>query len=300
MAQTKLKNYQFDKSDYANAGRLTLISGSPIVPYDVTSANTVYYTPYNGNIISLYSGTEWVNVTFTEKSLSLVTSASTANKNYDIFASYSTGSIVLNSQIWSNDTTRITSLSCVNGIYANSSNYDRYLGTIRTFVAGSTCDIAGGSDLSGSRLIWNYNNRIEKYFSCFQSTTSWQYGSTTWRGANGNAFYRISFVTGMSENLVSVDYAVLCSSGSNNSARIGFGMDDTTTNALLPNMRVSNINGTGVTLFTLNNTYSVLPSAGFHYIQAIERSVAVDGGATFFGGYGADVTLAIFKGKTWG
>lgn len=67
-----------------SSGRLTLTSGTPITTADVTGATTVYYTPYNGNGISLYDGSAWVGVSFSEVSIKLTdaqtgTRASTGN-----------------------------------------------------------------------------------------------------------------------------------------------------------------------------------------------------------------------------
>src|SRR4051812_49331438 len=52
-------------------GRLTLTSGTPLTTSDVTAAGTVYFTPYNGNVIGLYDGTDWLAIPFTEQSISL-------------------------------------------------------------------------------------------------------------------------------------------------------------------------------------------------------------------------------------
>ena len=41
-------------------GRLTLTSGTPVTTNDVTAATTIYYTPYKGNAIQLYNGTNWI------------------------------------------------------------------------------------------------------------------------------------------------------------------------------------------------------------------------------------------------
>lgn len=52
-------------------GRLTLTSGTPVTTSDVTAASTLYFTPYGGNKITLYTGVYWQPFTFTERSLAL-------------------------------------------------------------------------------------------------------------------------------------------------------------------------------------------------------------------------------------
>jgi hypothetical protein len=60
-----------------------LESGVPISSTDQAAKTTLYFTPYNGNSISLYDGSEWDLFSFSELSLSL--SGYTSNTNYDIF-----------------------------------------------------------------------------------------------------------------------------------------------------------------------------------------------------------------------
>ena len=69
----RLTGYVSDETSYLCNGRLTLESGVPIPTAEITglSAQTLYFTPYKGNSISLYNGSYWNTHTFTEKSLSL-------------------------------------------------------------------------------------------------------------------------------------------------------------------------------------------------------------------------------------
>jgi len=49
-------------------GRVTLSTGAPVMTSTVSAATTVYYTPYNGNIVPIYNGAFFVNTPFTELS----------------------------------------------------------------------------------------------------------------------------------------------------------------------------------------------------------------------------------------
>src|ERR1700690_4044272 len=67
------------------AGRLTLVSNTPVMTSDVTSATTLYYTPYIGNTIPILDGTGGVtNNVFSQLSVTLPTSLTTGNI-YDVF-----------------------------------------------------------------------------------------------------------------------------------------------------------------------------------------------------------------------
>lgn len=75
----------------ACSGRLTLETGVPASASDQTSKTTIYFTPLRGNVIMLYSGTNWVAYPFAEISKALGTL--TSGKNYDVFAYAATGNI---------------------------------------------------------------------------------------------------------------------------------------------------------------------------------------------------------------
>jgi len=52
-------------------GRLTLETGVPFNPADVTSKNQVFFTPYQGGQISIYDGADWNLIEFTEQTVNL-------------------------------------------------------------------------------------------------------------------------------------------------------------------------------------------------------------------------------------
>ena len=85
-------------------GRLTLSSGVAVTTADVTAVTVLRYTPYVHNLITLWTGMEWLPVAF--KELSYDTAGFTAN-NYDIFAKLnSAGIAAIETPIgWSSATT---------------------------------------------------------------------------------------------------------------------------------------------------------------------------------------------------
>lgn len=92
----------------------------------------MYYTPYQGDRIALFNGTNWSVNRFTQLSFTL--SGLTSGKNYDVFVYNNAGTITLElSAAWSTDTSRTDALTTQNGVYVKSSaTTRRYLGTFRT------------------------------------------------------------------------------------------------------------------------------------------------------------------------
>jgi hypothetical protein len=50
-------------------GRLTLISGTPVMTSDIVNASTLYYAPYVGNSIPIYNGTSMQSNTFSHPAI---------------------------------------------------------------------------------------------------------------------------------------------------------------------------------------------------------------------------------------
>ena len=88
-------------------GRLTLTSGVPVTTSDVTGAGTIYFTPFRGNQIGIYDGTNDIVMTFSEISVAL--SGLTAGYVYDLFVYDNSGTLALDPPlVWTNSTTRAT------------------------------------------------------------------------------------------------------------------------------------------------------------------------------------------------
>lgn len=61
-------------------GRLTLVSDSPVMTASQSAATTIYYTPYNGNLVPIYNGTAFLATPFSELS-NITTNSSTRSAN---------------------------------------------------------------------------------------------------------------------------------------------------------------------------------------------------------------------------
>jgi hypothetical protein len=186
-------------------GRLTLTSGTPVTTSDVTGAGSVYFTPYNGGQIALYTSSVWTIYTFTEITLSL--SGLTTTQPYDVFAYDSSGTVTLEAVAWSSATARATALTTQNGVYVKSGATDRrYIGTIRMQATGQ-CE-----DSVLRRFVWNNQNRVSRKLLVTDSTNSWSdTNNTTWHSLNSSTANRVEFVIGSSEEVVALRHYLYAS-----------------------------------------------------------------------------------------
>jgi hypothetical protein len=171
-------------------GRLTLASGEPVVvATDVTGATAIYFTPYKGNVISLYDGTSWAAYTFSELSLPLGTLV--AATNYDVFIYSNAGTPTLEiGAAWTNGTTRAVALAFQNGIYVKSgAPTRRYLGTFRTTSTTTT------EDSITKRLLWNVDNQIIR--RAYKDDAAGHSYTGGWRIYNADATNKVEVVVGL-------------------------------------------------------------------------------------------------------
>lgn len=201
-------------------GRLTLTSATPITTSDVSAATVLYYTPYQGNKISLYSGTAWQLFNFSELSLAIGTL--TDAKNYDVFIYNNGGTPAIDTVVaWTDNTTRATALTTQDGIYVKSGAATRrYVGTFRTTSTTTT------EDSVTKRFLWNYYNRVPRYLAKQSAATSWLYNTGSWRVSGGVDTNKVELVSGVAEGLLqltftqyistnSLSYAAICEDVSN-------------------------------------------------------------------------------------
>ncbi len=263
-------------------GRLTTVSGTPILTSNQLAKTTLYYTPFKGNQIALYSGGVWSVLTFAETSLSL--SGYTASRNYDIWGYNNNGVLALESTIWTNDTTRATALTTQNGVYCKTGDTTRrYLGTVRINNTGGQIDWVPGGSGSGGVLarmnVWNVQNRILFRIYLNNTDDSWsQAGGSAWRiAANSSVPHRVDFVQGI-QNYVAASYQNRPVFASGN-ASVGIGLD--ATNAIAAGSLATN---TATSSTMLRGEYNDAPSAGYHYLAPIEYATAT---VTWYGDNGS-------------
>lgn len=300
-------------------GRLTLTSGVPVLSSDVTSATTIYYTPFVGDICPVYDGTAFVPVVFAELSLALDgTSSDTGyhqvGKNFDLFVINDSGTPRLaTGPAWSSDTSRgtgagTTELQRLNGLLTNKNSMTvrfgaasgntltaaagqaTFVGSFRTSGNGSTQVQFGGIAVGASAgfigLCNAYNRRP---FRCFSgdSTDTWTYAVAAWRAANNSSGIRCSFLSALGDYDVSAEYAVPADTSATTSGYVGVKLDATT-----------GYDGRSGYVFSVSagsRAQAVAradyqPSVGWHFVTATENS---DGTAqvTFRGDNGLAANL---------
>lgn len=266
-------------------GRLSLASGTPVHASTVSSAATLYYVPYLGNVIWLYSGTRWEQFEITERSVSL--SGTTASRPHDVFIYSNAGTPTLELTAWTNDTTRATNLAFQDGRYVRSGATTRlYLGTIYVN-ASNQCDFILGGLASGGTAgvigVWNMYNRVPWASFNGDTTNSWTYTDTAnWRAANASSTMRTSFICGVSGG-VTVDACYQAASiHTGASGRVAIGYDSTTTPADFMAIASTADTSLAYTVPAIVRTVR-MAAVGFHYVQAIELGSA---NVTFYGDVG--------------
>lgn len=268
-----------------SAGRLTLESGVPVSTTDQTSKTTIYYTPYNGDKISLYDGTSWATYLFTERSLALGTL--TSGLNYDVFLYNNSGTLTLELTAWSTDTTRVTSLVMTNGVYLKSGALTRrYLGTIRTTSTTTT------EDSNSKRFLWNYNNRVNRMLLKQYVASSWTYATAnTYRYLGNNSANSVAFVNGVQEDNIFI-VASVGSAGSGIQRQLAIGFDAEWSTSLAGNS-TSQYEATAVQAEASNESYQSfanrIAGLGYHVAYALELQNSATT-VTYFGGIEAGIS----------
>ncbi len=139
-----------------NEGRLSYIAGEPIPDTDISLGTELYFTPYQGNRVSLYLGGRWEPFTFSELSLSV--SGLLRMVPYDVFLSADSGGLSLSCSCWGTASARPSGmLTRINGIPVSAADpAKRYLGSFALNAAGY------GADSRTERLLWNAANRVSR------------------------------------------------------------------------------------------------------------------------------------------
>lgn len=274
------------------AARLTTETGVPVSTSDRTAQGTIYWTPYNGNQIRLYSGATWVQFTLTEKSLALT---ATSGKNYDVFAYNNAGTVTLElSAAWTTDTARADALALQDGVYVKSGATTRlWIGTIRASGANVTADAAA------SRFVWNAYNQVRRQMvNATETTNQWDYTTASFRQANANAANQLAYVTGDAASLVDARvYAMMTNTNTGIGATAGVGVDSTTVNSA--QYHGTNTGGTSGIVVVQHATYIGTPGLGYHFLAWLEYSNAT-GTATWFGDAGsATLFQSGIMGTVW-
>jgi hypothetical protein len=140
-------------------GRLTVFPGIPVPPgIGWWGDANLYYTPYKGNHISLFTGVEWKDYTFPE--ISIPNGALGDLSIYDVYAyDAGGGNVALEfSDVWDEWYERSEDIAYQDGVAVKVSDPTRrLLGTILTTPTGSPSKLV---DSTSARLISNLYNAV--------------------------------------------------------------------------------------------------------------------------------------------
>lgn len=270
-------------------GRLTLETGVPVSTTDQTAKTTIYWTPFRGAMVALYSGSAWVLRAFSETSLALGTL--TSGKNYDVFAYDNAGTLALElSAAWTNDTTRADALALQDGVLCKSGTLTRrYLGTFRTTSTTTT------EDSLAKRFLYSYYHRARRKMKAVDTANTWVYTTATFRQANANAANQLAYVVGVNEDSVTATVKALADNTSTNIVgAVGVGVDSTSVNSadLYGGSNFSQVPT------ELHAYYEGMPGIGYHFLAWLEYSVAT-GTTAWYGDAGLAVIQSGMIGALW-
>jgi hypothetical protein len=164
--------------------------------------------------------------------------------------------------------------NCFNGStnYGSvSANQGTYLGTIAASANGQISWIYGAISSGGTAAmfgVWNMYNRVSVESMTADSTSSWNYASTTVRAADGSSTIRFSYVIGIPEDAQASSYNAV---GNGTAGTVGAvaGVCHDVTNAY-----------SGSVADTSNSATAVMPSrfvvqdTGLHFVSACENASA--------------------------
>jgi len=178
-------------------GRLTITSGEP-VNVSNTFGTTIYYAPYRGAQIGLYSSGAWGLYTFSEISKSVPSGTS---RQWAVYAYWTGSAVDIELQQWTDTGTRATALVKQNGWLVKSGDPTRrYLGDI-----GSD-DVSGRCYDSNERaLCYNYYNQVEKklrLYALSPGSNSWTVNTASWRPLHNDDTRQIQVLIGVSESTI--------------------------------------------------------------------------------------------------
>lgn len=179
-------------------------------------------------------------------------------------------------------TARTTALAITDGVPLKTGALTRrYLGT---FMTGATSGQT--EDSVTRRLLWNYNNRVQRELECYDATDSWNYTTNTPRFANASSVIGTShvwLVRGVSEDLLIANNLASNLNGSGANGAPGVGINTSVVNSA----RIAWAYAPGAALPTHLAMYRGRPTAGFVMVCRTEQSQA-NGTTSWYGDNGGN------------
>jgi hypothetical protein len=274
-------------------GRLTLQTAMPVMTTTQSGKTALFYTPYVGALVPIYTGSAFTMTAFAE--LSVATTDTTkspaavgASQVLDWFIWSDTGTLrISHGPAWTSDTVRSagTALTMVNGVLLNNASITNgpaaqrgtYVGTTRSNASSQLDWIFGGAAAGGTAGwfgVWNCYNRVNVGAFVSDNTSTWTQNSTTPVPVNGSTTMRVNAVFGLQEDAVQARYSVNGQGGVGaTQAEAGVGIDSITAYSGDVGM---------VQYFGPLNGGNTSLQLGFHFWQALESRSSTSTTATFW------------------
>lgn len=270
-------------------GRLSLSSTVPVPTSDQAAATTIYYLPYQNQLVPIYNGTHWIesNIGNSGTSFGLGSTNMPTSQVYDIYITNVSGTPTMCSMYWGGNTSRSSSaggksgtgnatITQKNGVWVNNAalsasdcfggasgttgvaagiNQATLLGTYYTSANGQTQVICNPTAASGGAAVGVYlsnaYNRVPLTCSNSDTATSQTSTSASWAklGANDTA----QFVDSLQQVSYSVDAHVVAG-GSSTGVTAAFGVACAGTGTTAPTVIGANAGPTA----TLADNYSTI------------------------------------------
>ena len=307
----------FTKTQIAPQGRLTLVSGTPVITTDQTAKTAVYYTPYQGNQVPIPNGTSFTLKQFSELTLTLNGTNYVAGNIYDVFVAFdpADGSTIIvgTGPAWSTATAGsgargsgagTTEIALLKGLYVNNNaitlrnNATTYSVATKSalFVGSIFIDTTNGQvncHVSyGQSRKWdvsNAYNRVPVLVKGGDGTASWNYLVATIRQSNAAAGNTVQVFSCLPEERVDVTFnqAIEMINGSYYLAQMGIGVNSTT--AFSGTVGNFGMGGTHA-MSTVQAVYTAAPFIGINNYNSLEVSAT----ATTINFYGTETNMRLF------
>lgn len=286
----------------APQGRLTLVSGSPVMTTSQSAKASIFYTPFMGLYFPDYNGSTTV-MTSTGGELTLALDSNSGHtgyqqsgKDFDAFIENTTATPrLVSSPAWTNATTRATALEYKNGFLCNAASMtakfdasasvvvvpqDRgvYVGSFRASADGQTQFIFGAAASGGTAAafnLWNAYWRRRTGTIITDTGASYAYTTGTCRQARASGGNQASFMVGLQEESVWFNFSSNTVTGATTAfTRIGPGFDSTAAFGLQAAVWNPNVNSSVANLSSNGNWNSGI---GYHVLSANEQGDGSNG-----------------------
>ncbi len=285
-------------------GYLSTIAGQPITTADSTSQTSIFYNPYQGNLLPVPVNGIFTVQTFTTATIALSASQTTANI-YDIYGFISSTNTTLTfgiSPSWAAGTSGSvsagscargtgaggTALTRVNGVFTNTvtttllngaSSYSIatasgiYLGSIFIGATAGTVNLHRSYGQNRQWGVWNAFNRVPIYLKAGDNTSVWNRSTSGYLPSNNSTANSLVAFQGLAEESYYFNFTQRVNTVSTGQGYVAIGYNSTSASSGKEGW--AGITG-AVSLTTYSDaaaTFFTVPALGINVITSLDQSV---------------------------